>query len=99
MLAWCGRSGGGSVGDEPAQEVLDFGRLTEGEGGAGVLGEPGHEDPGALSSAAKHLHDPRHVRQQKSQTQRKRERERKAAAATETNSTLKASSSVRSSPM
>jgi hypothetical protein len=46
---------GGSGGDEPAQEVLDLGRLAEGAGGAGVLGEPGHEDPGALPPAAKHL--------------------------------------------
>jgi hypothetical protein len=45
----------GGVGGEPAQEFLDLGRLAEGAGGAGVLGEPGHEDPGALSPAAKHL--------------------------------------------
>jgi len=50
------RSGGAGV-DEPAQEVPDLGRLAEGEGRAGLLGELGHEDPRALPPAAQHLPD------------------------------------------
>lgn len=41
--------------DQLAQEALDLVGVPEGEGGEGVLGELGDEDPGALPPASEHL--------------------------------------------
>ena len=102
------RSGGAGV-DEPAQEVPDLGRLAEGEGRAGLLGELGHEDPCALPPAAQHLPDTT-VETKPSETEEYfsapefqapeiRSPRRSGGGGRPCVPTLNASSSVRSSPM